>query len=245
MQTLKKIILLSFILCSSTLFAGGLGIYMLNVIDENSLYDSDGTGKEYGYSPGVGITYDTNVGNNSLFNYRLGIDYYKAEGTTYFYDYDMNGTQSPLQKKSAKKSTLSLVNTFGFGIYRSKNLRLWLGPQITFMRIKENDEYNNYYGDFTGGPAVGMNYNFNKADLSLSVDAALMVVGEVTSAMVRFYAIWRFNESFKVSVPKLNRSPSHNSDMGEKLRYLQALRDEGILTEVEFQKKRQEVIDDF
>ena len=243
MRQFKNIVIFSFLLYSSTLFAGGLGVYMLNVIDENSYYD-DETGKDYGYSPGIGVTYDTNIGKNSLFNYRLGIDYYKARGTSTFYDYDMNGTRSTLQSVDVKKSTLSLVNTFGFGVYRSKNLRLWLGPQITVMRVKENDYYNDYSIDFSAGPALGLNYNLND-DVALSIDATLMALGETTSTMVRLYAIWRFNETFKVTAPKLHGSANYNADMGEKLRYLQSLRDEGILTEEELQKKRQEIISDF
>jgi len=244
-MSLQKLLLAFFTLFyTSTLFAGGLGLYMLNIIDENSYYDYEETGKDYGYSPGVGLTYDINLGKNNLFSYRVGIDYYKASGTSSYYDYDLNGTQSPLKKRSIEKSTMTLVNTFGFGIYRTKHLRLWLGPQVNIMKVKETNDYNDYFVDFSAGPVAGINYNINN-DFSLAVDASLMVVGDTTSSQIRVYAFWRFDENFIRPAPKLKKRANHNSDMGDKLRYLESLRDEGILTEEEFQKKRQEVIAEF
>ena len=57
----------------------------------------------------VGISIDTNVAKNRLFNYRLNVGYQWDE-------FSARG--------------LSLDNVFGFGVLRTRAVRLWLGPSI-------------------------------------------------------------------------------------------------------------------
>ena len=246
----KNILFVGLLALPVTTFADGFGLLMLNVINENSSYNYDyynyydyslSNGVDYGYSPGVGISFDSNLGENHLFGYRLNLEYYNASGTATYENYDYNGTLREVTRLPVSKKTFSLVNTFTFGLYRSKYIRLWIGPQIVVSRIDEENVYHDLFSDLGGGPALGINYNINK-EVSLAVDASYNIMGDTTSTNVRAYLYWRFGETFTVR-PSQVRKRVDPTDMGTRLNYLKGLRDDGVLTEEEYQYKRKQVID--
>ena len=83
-----------------------------------------------------GFALDTNVAKRSLFNYRLGLESGEVEyGSVSFNESAMN-------------------HDFGFGIVRTRAMRLWAGPRL---RIAVQDE-----GDHSAfGIGVGLNLGLN------------------------------------------------------------------------------------
>ena len=239
-------IVLSALFLPTMLFADGLGIYMLNVINEQSNYADTYNNKDYGYSPGIGLSYDSNLGQNSVFSYRLGFDYYEAKGTQSATTYDYNTGIETIKIYNISKSTFSMANTFCFGLYRSEHIRLWIGSQITAIKNDSSDLDDTFFNTIEIGPSVGVNYNIND-NATLAMDATFNIIGEESSTKIRAYLFWRFDEKFKIR-PKVKKrvrvkKTTKNREMGDKLIYLQQLKDEGILTEQEYETKRQQVID--
>lgn len=129
---------------------------------------------------GFGFVLDTKVAENALFNYRLNIS--TAFGTASFDELSVNGftNNDPEEIKDLKEVwdlgyiRLSIDNTFGFGIVRSKLLRLWAGPQVrlgytygnTTQDITVNGVSNSKIHKYTGligfAPVIGANFNFGK-----------------------------------------------------------------------------------
>ena len=71
-------------------------------------------------SLGGGIVLDTATAANELVNYRTRIGYSSVvnSGTHFFTRYGMH--------------RITWSNIFGYGLVRTRNVRLWLGPQIAF-----------------------------------------------------------------------------------------------------------------
>ncbi len=233
---IKKVLVLLLFLFPTLSFSDGLGLYMLNDFDsDNGAYEVN-----YGYSPGVGLSYALTLGENQLFSYRLGLEYYKSrgQGTVYQYASDGNFSKEPTTTTvNAKRRTIAAVNTFEFGLYRSKNLRFWVGPQFTIMDVKEKVEYQINGFDMAIGPVVGLNYNMNE-NISLSLDTSVNIMDSGENLSVRAYVFWRFGEAFEVKPAR-----GVANDMGEKLLYIKDLRDQGILTDKEYESKRKEIIE--
>ena len=243
---LKKLLMIS--IFSFSLYAEGVGIYMLNVINEKG-YDS--YEDDYGYSPGIGLSFDTNLGKNKIFSYRLNFEYYRADGTDTYRPFDSNIDV----KYDIHKNVVSVVNIIGFGVYRSKHIRLWLGP-IVSVNSENTNAHHDYEDAFTNnnlevGPVTGLNYNINEAaSLSIDISYGLLSTG-TTSAKARVYLFWRFGETFEPRKPKIKKKktmqstsqPRQTENFEEKLHYLKSLRDKEILTEEEYQLKRKELID--
>jgi len=109
---------------------------------------------------GAGFVLDTNLAKDNLFNYRLNIGFAKItldnEKTSYSSFYGI---------KDITGYEYHLYNTFGFGIVRTEEIRLWIGPQIGFGVIRgEYDLSSGQDNDFTtiffsGALAAGMNVN--------------------------------------------------------------------------------------
>ena len=98
--------------------ASGYGLYLdyaLGPIDPDIDFFS-GTRYETGRIS-IGFALDTAVAQDKLFNYRMNLGYEhineKSGGTTF---QKFNGG--------------SFENIFGFGVYRSKLMRVWLGPAV-------------------------------------------------------------------------------------------------------------------
>lgn len=114
---------------------------------------------------GLGFVLDTNTARDSLFNYRMNLGYEKLE---------MEDTKlSPGAKLNLDGWVLD--NTFGFGVYRNRNIRVWLGPQIRLAYYNGDaesangvtDPYHDYHlFAFGFAPVVGV--NFNPGDLFTS-----------------------------------------------------------------------------
>ncbi len=120
--------------------AFGLGLY------GTGHYGTTNWGSESGsvYGGGGGFVLDTCLARNSIFNYRmsLGADY-RSE------DIDVG----------LETTRLHLVNYFGFGVVRTKVLRLWLGPQFTV-----GGEFGDGAWAFMVGTGVALGLNFNIGD---------------------------------------------------------------------------------
>ena len=250
---LKKLLIIS--IFSFSLYAEGMGIYMLNVVDEYSYGENE---PDYGYSPGVGISFDTNLGKNKVFAYRLNFEYYRATGTDFYFPSD-TVFENYKVKYDVKKSVFSVVNIFSFGIYRSKYMRLWIGPVLSIHSEKsdERNDYDDYYYEMypdinlDAGPIVGINLNINdNASLAIDVSYGLLSTG-TESPKVRAYLFWRFGETFEKRRPKvqpIQQRPQpkvqekKSETFEEKLKYLKSLRDQEILTEEEYQFKRKELV---
>ncbi len=81
---------------------------------------------------GIDLVVDTAVAKNQLFNYRLSLECYntieRKDYLIYNYSYSL--------------SRVVLANTFGFGFFRSRFLRVWAGPQFTISYEFRN--WNNF-----------------------------------------------------------------------------------------------------
>ena len=74
-------------------------------------FDNDFSGGHFGF------ILDTNLARDSVFNYRLNVGLGALDAEDDF------GTALEL-------GGVTVDNTFGFGVVRSKSFRLWIGPQI-------------------------------------------------------------------------------------------------------------------
>ena len=96
---------------------------------------------------GIGLALDTAVAEDTLFNYRLQLGYARAS-----YDY-------------SDGNRFEMRHIFGFGVLRTEQVRLWLGPQIGL-------DYEDFGGgSYVGaniGPALGVNVQFGPV-VSLAV----------------------------------------------------------------------------
>jgi hypothetical protein len=112
---------------------------------------------------GLGITMDSNLAKDKLLNYRMDLDI----GVSY----DMYKSSSDFFKyHNAPFFAINTVHTLGFGIYRSKTIRLWLGPQISLGGLFGAPtvyggihKVNNTWGVNGGiGGALGLNVNIGE-----------------------------------------------------------------------------------
>lgn len=101
---------------------------------------------------GGGFLLDTKVADRGVFNYRLHLGFESVD-----YDYPENF------------SRFAIDNTFGFGIVKTRVLRLWLGPQIRLAYMAyDSGELGSGIGTYTYkinslgfglAPILGMNFN--------------------------------------------------------------------------------------
>lgn len=132
---------------------------------DDSLYGGSSTTTRLSESRlGVGVTYDTNVSQQQLFNYRLGISYQRMKANTTADNVDLHG--------------VSCENDFGFRLFSDNDLRLWAGPEVK-VEYLEGKSVSAGYRSHTSGlavgvaPVVGMNLHLN-SDLSLSLKGGYM-----------------------------------------------------------------------
>lgn len=105
---------------NNSLFAYGVGFYTTGKVGDAFLNLSNDVnyGNHLNYGIGFGFVYDSAVASNDRFNYRLNAGYENHISTN-----------APLfSDKSMHRVTLS--NTFGFALYTSRSVRLWMGPQV-------------------------------------------------------------------------------------------------------------------
>lgn len=132
---------------------------------DDSLYGGSSTTTRLSESRlGVGVIYDTNVGQQQLFNYRLGISYQRMKANTTVENIDLHG--------------VTCDNDFGFRLFSDNDLRLWAGPEVK-VEYLEGKSVSAGYRSHTSGlavgvaPVVGLNLHLN-SDLSLSLKGGYM-----------------------------------------------------------------------
>ena len=196
--------------------AAGMGIYIpFKAGDSSTVSDSPdyGVDRDYDidYSPsvGLGLAFDSNIGKDKLFNYRLGLEFSKKEVDT-IDGYSCSGSYCDFG------TNINIVNTFGFGVLRTETVRLWVGPRINIGWTFDSYSNNGSRAEFELGiaPAVGVNVNLGRV-VSLAADIdykfstgfgaydsdSIYDGGSYTytqtGATVRFYVLFRFGETFQ------------------------------------------------
>jgi len=151
MRKIKVILFAGFVLFTAIdcMAAAGFGAYVNGGGGMNF--------QKYGiHNLGGGLLFDTNVSGDRLFNYRLniGVDRWNEE----FMISEYKLFDKPLNTKSIDYPRLHVNNSFGFGIIKEKDYRLWLGPQIGF-----GFGFSKRLRLFTGsiGPVIGLNYSLS------------------------------------------------------------------------------------
>ncbi len=165
MSIFKRHLLLSLAFVTPLfLHASGFGLSVpINLTEtESSSHDSSlaESVDEYKPSSGLGFVYDTNIGQNRQFSYRLNLEYSLA-------DID---TTNRLSNPDFSKHKYSVINTFGFSIYDSPKLRFWAGPRILvqYEHISSHLLTTNNYGAGLGA-VIGINVHVTKK-ISLGAD---------------------------------------------------------------------------
>ncbi len=220
MKYIKKIILTFLVLIPLSLNAGGLGIYVPMSFAENSsanyksdystyssLYVPDYTSKtDYKESAGIGFVFDTNVQKDKLFNYRLGVEFLNRVVQ------DVNGTACTDNCDYGLR--VNIVNTFGFGIVRNENIRVWVGPRINIAYNSDNGNASRTELELGIAPVIGINVNLGKViSLSFDLDYRIAAIsgstyfssnsystgsysGTTQGATARLYLIFKIGDGF-------------------------------------------------
>lgn len=215
MQNLfKKSLLILLLLLPLGLNAVGLGFYVPVSFEEKTsasysveLAPNYSADTHYKESAGFGFVLDTNVQKDKVFNYRLGIELIDRTLK------DVNNTSC--ENDCSYGTRLNVIHTFGFGIVKSENVRLWIGPRINMAFNTQSG--GNYYDrtEFEIGiaPVLGLNVSLAKeVSLSLDVDYRLSNIigysndsgpysqvsysGTTEGATARLYIIFKINDGF-------------------------------------------------
>ena len=222
MTKMKNLLLSALVAAPLASSAAGMGIYIPFNITETEKHDFDSTynsGKttdtyEYKTSPGFGVAFDSNIGKDKLYNYRLGLEYRNATLDT-INNHSYTGTYT--------KSMFNIVNTFGFSVYRNETVRLWIGPRLNIQfETSEHSRSSNYSNSSFGigiAPTAGVNVSLGKV-VALAFDVDYHVAGIAgsheytttdyygtttkhdaysgtnTGITARFYVLLKFGEKF-------------------------------------------------
>ena len=176
---------------------------------------------------GIGFVFDTAVAKNKLFNYRLQIGYEAVEydiHTVFNKDtgVDLSGFVTDF---TVDVDMIVFDNSFGFGIVRKENFRLWIGPQLRVGYLSGHGKLTDVVGtvfdlDFDGvvygfAPVVGANFHFEN-NLTFGLDlgyrwsgfaGALQkagmgvstgddIIGNADGFFVNFSIIYRFDDNY-------------------------------------------------
>ncbi len=218
---MKKLALALLLAMPMVASASGIGLYVpystgdsmsITVSPEDENYDDHDVDIDLKSAAGIGFMFDSNLGKDSLFNYRLGLEYTKETVDTD----DGHSCSGDCEFGSR----YNMVNTFGFGVLRTKMVRLWVGPRLNIAMDAYSDANDNNFkrvGFEIGiAPAVGVNVNFGRyfalsADVDYRFagtfgagdddrdDSEFTYSGGTTGATARFYAIFKFGEEFQPS----------------------------------------------
>ena len=99
----------------------------------------------------IGLTLDTAVAMDRVFNYRLELDYEYAKATVEpeaggTFDYTLQG--------------IGINNVFGFGFVRNRAVRVYAGPVVRFGAHKITEgRYDGFEIDFGAGAEIGANFH--------------------------------------------------------------------------------------
>ncbi len=109
-----------------------------------------------------GITFDSNLSSDRIFNYHLEIGRDKFTTKNFI---ARNQTGTPLVTSDIDLAGMIMSHAFGFGGQVSDNVRMWLGPEIRFYRVKgAPSKAADFDLDGSGlgvGPSLGMNVNLS------------------------------------------------------------------------------------
>jgi len=212
MKNLALSLLLAMPVVSS---ASGMGLYVpIGIANSSSVsgdYYTATVDKDYEPAIGFGLAFDSNIGKDKLVNYRLGLEYMNVNVDT------VNGWNS-----NQEYSRFNIVNTLGFGVLRTKVVRLWVGPRLNIAWNASTDStYGSDYSEIAFelgiAPAVGVNVNLGRVvSLGFDVDyrfAALYGAwsttwdddtysGTATGPTARAYVLFRFGETYDKPAPK-------------------------------------------
>ena len=217
MSKMKKLVLSLLLATPMVASAAGMGVYVpVSLGDSGSYtYSPDYTSdvevdRDYKTSAGLGLTFDTNIGKDKLFNYRLGLEYI-----------NLKVDNSDFTSSNTGYGRFNLVNTFGFGVLRTESVRLWIGPRINVgWNVDASDaSYSELAFELGIAPAIGVNVNLGRVvSLAADIDYRFATVagawdsdtllnsgsytGSVTGATARFYVLFRFGEEFQKKAPQ-------------------------------------------
>lgn len=126
---------------------------------------------------GRGILFDTALGSNRVFNYRLNIGTERV-------DYKINKVYRyrvhPGLSGTFETKGWFMSHDFGFKVFKNRSLRLWVGPELRISRSEGRlDRDRKYEIDISTlgiGPVVGLNLNMgNTVCLTLKIGALAMI----------------------------------------------------------------------
>jgi hypothetical protein len=123
-----------FLMISINAMAVGLGVYGTGGLNFSSWYyatqSEKYTSNSNDYIYGGGLVIDTAVAKDMLFNYRFsgGYEQYVLK------DPQTGDTSKPI-------SRFSMTHTFGFGVWRTLILRVWVGPRIGLHYLRHRDSF--------------------------------------------------------------------------------------------------------
>jgi len=186
MKNILKVLFITAMITPIALNAFGMGLTIpmfTNVEHEN---DNGRTWKEDSMS-GYGLVLDTNIGKNKLYNYRLNIESNEIEA-----------------ENGYKFDKTSIVNTFGFALFRNEHVRVFMGPRLNigFEDRREDDSRLEY----SLAPAIGVNIHLGSVvslglDFDYKISALATSIGDyndedLSGITSRFYILFKFGENY-------------------------------------------------
>jgi len=223
---MKKLALALLLSVPMMVHASGMGFYIpVSVgdtsnltVSEDGLYADYDMTQNYASTAGIGLVFDSNIGKDKLFNYRVALEY---QSTTVD-STEAAGSTEDCNTYHCEKIRLNFVQTFGFGVLRTETVRLWVGPRINMAWNSRSDSTDigsgytftesEYALELGIAPAVGINVNLGRlVSLGADLDYRYAIasgawddfgssgtyVGSTTGATARFYVMFRFGETFQ------------------------------------------------
>ena len=248
MKIIYKLALALLLAMPAVVNAGGIGLYVPisfgDTMDVTLSPDSGYTGAsdvnqvtEYKAATGLGLMFDSNLGKDKLFNYRLGLEWMDRTVDTVSYD---GGSARSCTGDSSDLFRFQMIHTFGFGVLRTEMFRLWIGPRINLGWNYRNDEgtygkQSEFNYEIGIAPVVGLNVNIGRwfavaADLdyrfagvggayvyspNTGSDRTNTYSGSDNGATMRLYAIFKFGEDFRPDSQYEDEEPQQSLDSSD------------------------------
>ena len=167
---------------------------------------------------GGGFVLDTAVARNTLYNYRFTLSCENDYGFRYLdrgvvVPFDVNippvtrfyMTTYYKSKQLINPVSISFSHAFGFGVFRTSLVRLWLGPELAF-RISIKGAENLIGGAAGLGLTIGLNLNFGEL-VTLSITESTRVLYAVQSSHYKTLKVKTFDMSVigLPNVPNITR----------------------------------------
>ncbi len=184
--------------------AGGIGLVLPVGLGHSETLDGTYGGnldRDIGSYVGFGLVFDNNLGKNALVNKRTVIEYSSQAVDTKNASYKYSFT------------TWNIATFYGFGVYKTNNLRIGVGPRINVQyAYSDKALYDDVEMGIGIAPAVSLNWNINESltlstdldykfqynfgDLSANSYYTSQSYTSVTSDLTaRFYIMYRYGES--------------------------------------------------